>query len=760
VDNAFDDFLEIQRAAIPWPDGYKVSVALPLAQTPLGVAEVVIEDSGRGMDLDTLNNAVRAGWSSNDPFSKLGLFGMGFNVSTARLGRVARVLSSRAGDAEWIGVEIDLDTITDEFDVPVIREPKADVQGHGTKVQISRLDPARAGWFQRNQGALRTKLGDVYSYLFDDKRFELWVNGVRVKPRRACRWGDGRSVTYGSGSNAEEIPAVIPIDQLYPPAETCLRCHNWQERGKQTCTECGSNSLVQRERRIHGWLGIQRYLHKTDFGIDFFRNGRKILRYDKRLFEWENPNDPMAARAVEYPVELGQGGRIIGEIHLDHVPVHYQKDAFDWADRSWIAAVDFLRGSGPLLPQMAQRLNYPVNQSPLAHLHRGYRRNDPGYRYLVPGNKNGPIHEQTRDWAQKFYAGDAEYQTDQRWWDAVVFYEEQQKEPSDVDESNGEDTGSILEELGLGGTPRGVDGKGGSSSTANDLPNTGVARSTPSETEQERLDRYRAHATKDPGTSGEFGMVELGAAVNLTTYQVRGTAVTDGAGLRVPVLLTRGPGSTYDAFVDLEHPVFQHFAEDPSDLVMTELGLQLRTRADSTMPLSRIVAALKEQHLADRKVDYAVLAGQARELMRSVQERIAAAVNQNPDRAWQFLEADERVTTENNIVAENVALTLQQAQVSGEFILYTPAMFIPRLVEEWPEAFMDGKVFNGMYESLTSTTGWRLSVGKLVGYIYDVARLASVAKAPVKSELVRARYSLELLPIELAPEPAAVSAAS
>src|SRR5262245_10830008 len=82
IDNSFDDFLNIRRAELPWEEPFRVSVALPLQGTAPSQGEIVVTDNGRGMSLATLNNAVRAGWSSNDPFNNLGLFGMGFNVAT------------------------------------------------------------------------------------------------------------------------------------------------------------------------------------------------------------------------------------------------------------------------------------------------------------------------------------------------------------------------------------------------------------------------------------------------------------------------------------------------------------------------------------------------------------------------------------------------------------------------------------------------------------------------------------------------------
>ncbi|MCF2435226.1 ATP-binding protein [Streptomyces thinghirensis] len=92
VDNSFDDFSEIDRSGAEWPDGYRVSVSLPSSSS----GELVVTDTGRGMDYERLERAVRAGWSGNDMHDKLGLFGMGFNVATARLGS-----APRPNDAAW-----------------------------------------------------------------------------------------------------------------------------------------------------------------------------------------------------------------------------------------------------------------------------------------------------------------------------------------------------------------------------------------------------------------------------------------------------------------------------------------------------------------------------------------------------------------------------------------------------------------------------------------------------------------------------------
>jgi len=746
IDNAFDDFLEIHRGGLHWPDGFKVSVSLPDRAGAEGA--IVVEDNGRGMSLEALNDAVRAGWSSNDRFSKLGLFGMGFNIATARLGRVARVFTTRAHDSEWIGTEIDLDKIGQDFEVPLLRRPKAISSEHGTKVEIARLEPSRAGWLGKNATKIRVTLGDVYAYLLDHLPFQLYVEGVRVAPRRACVWDASRSVTYGAGSTAEQIPAIFKIDEKLPEAEACLRCGNWQPPKLGTCLECGSDALEARNRRIHGWLGIQRYLHKSEFGIDFLRNGRKILRYDKRLFSWTDPNDPLATVESEYPVELGQGGRIVGEIHLDHVPVNYQKNAYEWSDRQWISAVSFLRGNGPLLPKRARELGYPPNDSPLAKLHRGYRRNDPGYRSLVPGNGRGPIHADTLDWKEKFHKGVPEYQTDAKWWEAVVDHETKASGSS----SDGGGAG-VLTELGL--EPTDQDSSvhlGGSNQSLNPSTPTQTLISKPKpllpETEKERVDRLRATGQLIPSLTKDFGLADLGPPLEVMTYAVQEQLI-DASGSPTPIWLWRESGKRHVAFVDMSHAVFRSFPVDPGVLLSVEIAHHLRVRAESKLTVAQLTSLLLDQRLSDLRVEQGYLSAQARDLLGFVRQRMVEAVHENPDRAWQHLSMDERSLTETNLVVAASPGSLEQAQATGEFLMYVPSTFLPRLVEQWPEAFFDGSVFRAAFKGVTSSAGRHISVGRVVSYLYDAAVVESV-KVTSSIALSRCALSIHLLRAELA----------
>lgn len=755
IDNALDDFTDIMATNQTWPGGYTVSVTLPSSAANLAGAEVVVRDTGRGMSRQDLEQAVKAGWSSNDRFDKLGLFGMGFNVSTARLGKRTRVLTTRDGDPEWIGVEIDLDHLGDDFQAPEISEPKDHPSEHGTRIIISSLHTDRASWLGRNAENLRTRLGRVYGWLLDNKPYALWVQGMRVKPRRACRWGDDRFVIYGAGANAEKIPAYMPIDEHFQPADACAVCGNWQNLGKDTCGQCGSTQLRERERRLHGWLGVQRHLDKRDFGIDLLRNGRKILQHDKRLFDWTNPNDPTGSTDIEYPVELvHQGGRLIGEIHLDHVPVTYDKTAFEYSDRAWKAAVDFLRGEGPMLPQSAKKAGYPVNTSPLARLVSGYRRNEPGTRCLVPGDGSRPLHEETRQWARKFWAGDPDFQTDERWWEQVLIHDERVNETKLAKANPGKtaDEDAVLAALGdsgIGGAVGTVTNQSGDSATETS-PDQGPLNAPQAgpETVQERIARYTASSQVVPELSRDYGLPDLGQL----TASVRSIDehIVDADGQPTPIWLAPGRGGTATIFVDSTNQAFIKLGLEPAELVVAEIGAYLKVSASSHLALSQITTRIRAACLPDTAIEFTVIRAQANELLADIRRRMADFVITDVHRALSYLDPDQQTHTENALVAGGGDPLTASLGGDGQFVLHTPPLYLVTLLESWPEAFMEGQVFTSPYTTLASSSSKRLSLARIVGYLNDVATLLSFQSPPNVSQLRRTQLSVHLLQQELA----------
>ncbi|MFJ9583836.1 ATP-binding protein [Streptomyces acidicola] len=755
VDNAFDDFSEILRSGGEWAAGYNVSVSLPSSAN----GQLLIADTGQGMTYERLERAVRAGWSGNDMHDKLGLFGMGFNVATARLGKRTRVLTTRPGDTEWIGVEIDLDRIKDDFEATDITEPKSDSAEHGTKIVIDRLNRTRADWLRRNGPALRNTLGSVYSWILAERGFELYVGGARVKPVRPCRWGEDRSVLH---NGKERIPAYIPIDEKLEDGLTCGDCGQWQLARGDVCADCGSERLTVRERRIHGWLGIQRYLHKTEYGIDFLRNGRKILRWDKQLFTWHNPDGVVGNEDPEYPVDLAhQGGRIIGEIHLDHVPVTYQKDAFEYADRSWRSAVELLRGVAPLQPKRAEALQYPENESPLALLFKGFRRNDAGLRYLVPGDGSKPIHEETRRWGLKFQKGDSGFETDERWWRQVLEHEELKSKgkeaktaasvPSQPDER------AVMDALGLpsdapasGATQPNGPATVGATASSTDMK--GVKDTV--ETRSERLARYENASTPHAYLSRPFGHPALGYLNVETRLLTGGERLLDDAGQAVPILLDQRAGTDLTALVDPDHEVFQRFGADYADLLLVELAAVLKVRARSNWSPSRLLAALRAESLKDSALDGTTVGAEARDLLAEVRRRLVGELDLTgkSGTAFDHLTPEEVTATEESMIASGRVGQVGRLGQDGGFVSYTPALALVRLVEAMPEAFLDGRVFRGPYGSVTSKSAKSLSLARVTGYLADVATIGTFASEATALQLQRARLSVTLLADELAGE--------
>ena len=143
---------------------------------------------------------------------------------------------------------------------------------------------------------------------------------------------------------------------------------------------------------------------------------------------------------LEYPIDSPRNrGRIVGEIHCDHVPVNYQKDAFVYDNPEWKTVIRTVRGDSPLGEKIAQRLSLPRNTSRLAQLYAGYRREDQGLNYLVAAN------DMAVDWAKLFRDGDPSYQADDMWYQLAYAHDHP---VTPQPEDNPED--DVFEEMGLG----------------------------------------------------------------------------------------------------------------------------------------------------------------------------------------------------------------------------------------------------------------------------------------------------------------------
>lgn len=740
IDNAFDDFLSNPNLAQS-AGRSTVSISLPGRSSDAKTAEVWVRDNGRGMDLGTLENAVRAGWTGNARYGSLGLFGMGFNIATARLGRVTTIKTTRAGDPSWTVLVLDLVTLArgESYMVPVRYEPKDHPDEHGTQIIISDLKPNQWEVLSRQEAKIRDQLGDVYSYLLRERDFLITVNNKKVQPRRPCLWDTSRTVTR----NGVEIQAVLEIDRRLPSMRACLDCGWWNPLWSERCEDCRSEKLEERERRIWGWIGVQRYLHKSDFGIDFLRNGRKILVRDKRLFFWEDP-DGIEGPELEYPIDSQRPkGRFVGEIHCDHVPVNYQKNAFEYDGPDWHTVIRTVRGDSPLREKIAQRLGRPINQSPLAKLFSGFRREDPGLNYLVPGDGKQALHDKAIDWAKKFRDGDAHYQTDEIWYEAAYRHDHPvvPEPPAEDDDVFGEM--GLSDDYDTSAAPQGP-GQPNSSQEANDTDDI------VEETLDQRLSRYREMAVAIVDLTGRYEAPGLGQ-VELAAWGVP-EHLENAVDEPVPIFTHMIRAPRVEIFVDVTHSLFTEYGVDMRDLAMIELAEFMRVRGTPSgrepRPLAVVLTDIKSR-ASDQKVTADALAARATRLLDRVRDGMQREIKGSPTGYWEMLLESERTQAQQRFAIEGGVEPWESAIESGDFVPFLPPSAVVRLLERRPDAFLDDKVFHRPYLGLTDESSRSLVVSRLVGFVGDLALMAEHRPRLSIEELARVRLSCLLVERDL-----------
>jgi hypothetical protein len=757
VDNAFDEFLRQQEAAgtiVDEADPPTVTVSLPSKTSGPRDGEVWVTDNGPGMSLEQLRSALRAGWSSNDRVGSLGLYGVGFNIATARLGHVAVVKTARADDPEWTVATIDLRLLGkgDTYELPVTTEVKTAPGEHGTVVVIRDLKPEHHDTLSRRQAKIKDNLGDVYSHLLAERGFVLKVDRYPVKPRLPCVWDESRSVVR----SGERIPAVITIDEHLADRYVCLDCGLWQDAVDGHCENCQSDRVKFEPRRIWGWVGIQRYLHATDYGIDFIRNGRKILVRDTSMFQWQDPDDTTGRGEVEYPLEMPRAGRIVGEIHVDHVRINYTKTAFEYDTPEWKKVVQVVRGRGPLLPKKAAAAGYSPNTSPLARLLSGYRRNDAGLNYLIPGDGKNALHDRAKEWAQAFRAGDPKYRTDEEWYRAAKRHDEPQPAPAttldDQTDSTDNDDDDILVRKGL------LDDEPSHPAAAAPEPSP-----TP-QTEEQRRAQWRAHGDRLPDLETKFGLPGLGAALEVTAYLVHGQTLLRASDDEVvPVYVSSVRGTKVEVFIDADHKIFTDFAVDTRDLVVMELAEYLRVRNQQPeRSLSALFYRLKETCLPDHKLSGLALSDVAVRLLERVREGMQPVIAGNSTGYWSRLGADDQEQAQQKYALEGGSASWEDDVLAGgEWISYVSGMALVRLLTTRPDAFLDGRVFRSAHERLTNPDARAMSVERVADLLGDVAVLADRPRhRRGAEEMQRGRLSCVLLEREISPVEDATEAVS
>jgi hypothetical protein len=220
------------------------------------------------------------------------------------------------------------------------------------------------------------------------------------------------------------------------------------------------------------------------------------------------------------------------------------------------------------------------------------------------------------------------------------------------------------------------------------------------------------------------------------------------------VYVASGKGAQVEVFIDSEHPIFVDFGVDTRDLVVIELADFLRVRDSSSRAISAIFADLKDKCLPDHRIAGPFLTDLARRTLNRIREAMQPVVAGNAAGYWSLLSADDQAAAERLFAVEGGSASWEDVIASGEWVGYVPGAALVHLVEQRPEAFLDGRVFRSSYQPLGNAAAKRASADRIVDLLGDVATLSDVPARRSPEELQRGRLACLLLSQEIA-EPTA-----
>ena len=740
ADNSLDALYEAEKNGMAI-DNPRVDMHWSTDSVAADDREVIIQDNGLGMKLEDLQKAAKAGYSSNDPIHNLGLFGMGFNIATARLGDETLFLSATPDGTEWIGIKINFNQLIKEqtFSAPVIREQKKNPNESGTKIIVRGLKEGVFVEIRKKERAIRRQLETIYAPILRKGEIVMYLQGSRLSPRLHCAWSSSRFVVR----KGEKIEAIQSIDrdlgETYFDSQKNRYLTQDESEDHEILASKDENlpsHIVKRARRLKGWIGIQRYADLSEFGIDFVRNGRKILVSDKSFFDYENPDT--GTTVPEYPVELGStiGGRIVGELHVDYLIPSYQKNSFDTTDKAWRLTLEAVRGGGPILPKRRKALGYDGdNESPLGKMVNAYRRVDRGTKCLFIPN------EIAQRFAKNFYSGNSEYENDDKWYQAA----------QECDRERAEGGGNV--------TPvhHGDDPSDDISAYLEDSQSMPSTDSTAQQAETSlpathSRDFLIQHSSKEESLSGKY-TYNKNPALDIIAWRLRENQIKI-EGSRVPYHLYQN-AIDVDFFYDPMHPLFSEYPLSPKLLLLLGLAEKFSIR-DTAVSIQEAFLGLVENHFQEERINPQALQEQARSIVSLIREELPSLLGHKFDKVKKVItsvEAEEEALI--NRLVEDAPQLLEAYQCNtGEAIgslAFVGDTTIKRLINTFPEEFMDNNIFNRPYANLNiGSKAMRERIRKnslenILLYFSDVVSLLQGEGNQSKQELLRYANTLSLL---------------
>lgn len=760
VDNAIDSFQAAKLTGIKIENPL-ISIELPrTADLNKNAGIVRIRDNGPGMTAEMAEKSIKAGFSGNNPYDSLGLFGMGFNISTGKLGRVTRLLTARKDDKKAIEVLIDLDKINQSknYQLPVMIVDKPREINHGTIIEIGQWWPdgnANSQFVKRlthyGLPKVRSELGRRYASVLTKREIRILVNGEPCEAFEHCVWDSSR---YVERKGHGHIQAKYDFDHIIGVQRRCGNCTALVPAELIDCPACKSSSIRSVEERVKGWVGIQRFDDSTEYGIDLIRNGRAIRIAEKTAF-FEHV-DEFKKTIKDYPID-GPYGRIVGEVHLNHVPVDFLKQDFQRSSPEWQRAISYLRGESSLQPNQPGT-NY--NESYVYKLFQGFRRvRKPGKSDLYMGYWDKEANEPKRisrdvekEYYQKFIDKLPGYYDDSEWWKLVEQADspplEELVECPECSAQNlkEHDTCAVCSfvligkpcinpeckyeipksahscpECGLSQLPKVEEPWSclvcGSKNRATEINCTSCSeeKGTENTLSQEFLSKNsnKSDELSLPGCSIMLADGTYSSPVNVNVYITQSSIRANQQKEGIPLIAIKG--EEIDIYLDKNHKVFKSFRIRSEQLIAAEVALYIYDmnrrlsgkQYQGQHTLSNIEWQILNSRWSDKLEDspekireeisvfFTQLKGKLPELLK---EMAVDIFNEMPE--------EQKKAMVDNMLNQSADISqLGDMKVSGAFLLYINEDGITDIFKKYPNVFFDGGLWDISYSSSVELTG-------------------------------------------------------
>lgn len=754
IDNSIDSFSagRLQGEIIESPT---IVIELPSRKDlQNGAGLLRIKDNGPGMTQEQMKSAMTAGYSSNNQYDTLGLFGMGFNISTGKMGNRTVVMSAKRGLEYYTKATINLEELKSAgtYHVPAQRIEKGPDEPFrsdesGTVVEVSEWWPdgqQNSGYVAKliayGRPKIREAIGRRYATYLRDSRVTIIIDGEPCKPYEHCAWGSNRFVKHGN----ERIPARFDFDEVIHTTRRCANCRTVLSDSDTECPNCHSTVTRTIEERVKGWVGIQRYDDASDFGIDLIRNGRAIKIGEKDAFF--TYVDEFGNSIRDYPIDSVYG-RIIGEVSIDAVPVDYMKQDFIRSSAEWNRAIAYLRGESSLQPK---RPGADKNHSPIFKLYQGYRRvRDAGLGVMYMGywdeSEQKPkriSREVEQEYLKRFQNHEPGYYDDAEWWKLV---EQASQKPMpkliecpDCGFQNLEEAESCIScghifkgkacinpscgetiplsavtcpKCGASQIPEKIEPWvceicGRRNSADND---TCSSCGSPRGTENKLSEDYLTdHSMRDDDLSSTDLIATMPDGgncdpISVDVFVTNGPMVDALGKQRLPMMAFKTPHSTH-LFIDTSHPLFAAYGVAPHEVVAYEMGVRLLDR-DSSLASSPVGSytntmwgILRERWGDVLAVDKDDVREKASQLLDDILLRLADTADEHSALFADELSDAQKQEMTKRMISSGVDLGHISAMMqSGQYLEYVPHDFILTLLSVEPDALFSNRVFEIPY---------------------------------------------------------------